>query len=109
MTAWRSDAGRSSRRGRVDMDDEARMRARKIAESRYGFLWHLPIYLIVNIGLVGIWYFTDRSFFWPIFPIFFWGIGLFSHYMTAYRAPGSDWVERETQKILDEGKKRGAS
>jgi hypothetical protein len=88
-------------------DVASRERARKIAESRYGFLWHLPIYLVVNLGLVAIWYASDRSFFWPIFPIFFWGIGLFSHYMTAYRASGGGWVDRETQKILDEERRRG--
>jgi hypothetical protein len=91
------------------MDDQAKTRARRIAEARYGFLWHLPIYVIVNLGLVGIWYLSDRSFFWPIFPIFFWGIGLVSHWMTAYHNPSSSWVERETQKILDEDKRRGGT
>lgn len=92
------------------MSEDARTaRARKIAESRYGFLWHLPIYVLVNLGLVGIWYFSDRSFFWPIFPLFFWGIGLFSHYMTAYREPMSGWVDRETQRILDQERRRRQS
>ena len=91
------------------MDDQVKTRARRTAEARYGFLWHLPIYVIVNLGLVGIWYFSDRSFFWPIFSIFFWGIGLVSHWMTAYHNPNSSWVERETQRILEEEKRRGRS
>lgn len=88
------------------IDDARTARARRIAEARYGFMWHLPIYLLVNVGLVGLWSFSDRGFFWPIFPIFFWGIGLFSHYMSAYRGPSPDWIDRETQKILAEEQRR---
>lgn len=89
------------------MTEDARTaHARRIAESRYGFLWHLPIYVIVNLGLVGIWLAGGQGFFWPIFPIFFWGIGLCSHYMSAYRAPGVSWVDRETEKILAEQQRR---
>ncbi len=47
-----------------------------IAEARYGFRWHLAIYIIVNLGLVAIWYFTDAGFPWPLFPILFWGLGV---------------------------------
>ena len=85
-----------------------RARARKIAEVRYGFRWHLPIYLIVNGGLVGLWYFIGPSFFpWPLFPIFFWGLGLISHYLIAYRRSlGGNWVDRETERILREEKDR---
>jgi hypothetical protein len=35
-------------------DEERKRRARQIAEARYGFLWHLPIYIIVNLVLVAI-------------------------------------------------------
>jgi hypothetical protein len=27
---------------------ERRRRAREVAEARYGFRWHLPIYVLVN-------------------------------------------------------------
>ncbi len=56
----------------------------------------------MNAGLVAIWYFTDRGFFWPAFPMFFWGIGVLAHYLGAYREVSQDWVERETEKILRE-------
>ena len=82
-------------------DEERRRGARQIAEARYGFLWHLPIYLIVNSALVLIWYLGGTQVFpWPIFPIFFWGIGVFAHYMTAYRTTGGSWIDREAEKIL---------
>jgi len=84
----------------MDNDEERRKRARQIAEVRYGFLWHLPIYIIVNLGLVAIWYYSGAGFPWPIFPIFFWGLGVFAHYMSAYRGSSEGWIERETEKIL---------
>ena len=90
------------------MIDEARLsHARKIAETRYAFWWHLGAYAVVNTALVGIWLASKEAFPWPIFPIFFWGIGLFSHYMGAYRLSGHGWVERETQKILSQGQEKG--
>ena len=80
------------------LDD--RRRAREIAEARYSFRWHFLAYIIVNPALVGLWYYTSASFFWPIFPIVFWGIGLTAHYLGAYRGGlGRDWVEKETDKI----------
>ena|SRR5881296_369872 len=83
--------------------DDARLRrARMIAEARYGFRWHLAIYIIVNLGLVAIWYYTGAGFPWPIFPILFWGLGVLGHYWGAYHTTGGGWIERETQKILQE-------
>src|SRR5213595_3740469 len=71
-----------------------------IAEARYGFRWHLAIYIIVNLGLVAIWYYTGTGFPWPLFPILFWGLGVLGHYWGAYHTTGGGWIERETQKIL---------
>lgn len=91
------------------IDEAMTARARKIAEARYGFLWHLPLYLIINLGMVGAWLVSGQGFFWPIFPIFFWGIGLVSHYMAAYRGPSLGWIDRETQRILAEEQRRRQS
>ncbi|OLE91447.1 MAG: hypothetical protein AUF79_04515 [Crenarchaeota archaeon 13_1_20CM_2_51_8] len=85
------------------IDHERRRRARQMAEARWAFRFHLPIYLIVNAALVIIWFFTGPSNFpWPVFPIFFWGIGVFAHYMAANHNPGGGWLDRETEKILKE-------
>jgi hypothetical protein len=86
--------------------DERRRRAHAVAEARYRFRWHLGIYVAVNAVLVGIWSLTTSDFPWPLLPIVFWGIGLTSHYVSAYRRPG--WIERETDRILaDEEKRKG--
>ena len=84
----------------MSVDEERRRKARRVAEARYGFLWHLPIYIVVNLVLVAVWLFSGAGFPWPIFPIFFWGIGVVGHYIAAYRNSGQNWVNRETDRIL---------
>ncbi|MFH1327752.1 MAG: 2TM domain-containing protein [Candidatus Bathyarchaeota archaeon] len=84
---------------------QLRAQAEEIAKARYSFRWHLPIYLAVNLGLVGIWYYAgaDPWGFWPIFPIACWGAGVVSHYVKAYRRSiGEKWIAKETEKILRE-------
>ena len=91
------------------MGEERRQRARGIAELRYWFRWHLIIYAAGNGFLVALWYVTGglSSVKWAIFPIAFWGLGLFIHYLLAYRRQGPDWIERETDRILREEEKQG--
>ncbi|MGY5873474.1 MAG: 2TM domain-containing protein [Candidatus Thorarchaeota archaeon] len=80
-----------------------RQKAREIAETRYWFRWHVIIYIIVNIGLFGIWYLTGTiDFLWPLIPAVFWALGLIAHYMIAYRRVGGGWIEKETEKILQD-------
>jgi 2TM domain len=84
-------------------DESERARAREIAMARYGFRWHLPIYLIVNAGLILIWFYAGGGFFWPVFPLAFWGLGVLGHYIGAYRTRlGEAWIARETEKVLRE-------
>ena len=73
--------------------------ARKIAEARYSFRIHLVVYVLVNCGLVGIWFYTGAGFPWPALLIVFWGIGLVAHYFEAYRRPGRKWIEKEAEKV----------
>jgi hypothetical protein len=54
---------------------------RKIAatrlQKRRGFTGHLLVYLLVNSALVVIWLMAGHTgFFWPVFPMVFWGIGV---------------------------------
>lgn len=84
-------------------EETRKWQARELAVARYGFRWHLPIYVIVNAGLIGLWASSGgQGFFWPIFPLVFWGIGLVAHYVGAYRSFGEAWIARETEKILHE-------
>lgn len=62
------------------LHDEAVRRLKEKADFRI----HLVIYALVNGMLVIIWAMTGASFFWPVFPIAGWGIGLVAHAMDVY-------------------------
>ena len=75
-----------------------------IARKRASFKSHLTTYIIVNAGLWLIWYFTgartyNNSIPWPAWSMFGWGIGLVSHYVSAYGSNTSNVVEREYDKL----------
>ena len=84
----------------------ARERARELALARYRLRWHVPVYVLVNAGLILIWVNAGAGFFWPGFPIVFWGLAVVLHYLSAYRSDGSAWVDRETERVLDELERR---
>ena len=66
------------------MDDKQRDEMLwQIAKKRAAFKWSFSMYVFANAFLIGVWFFsTGRdSYFWPIWPILGWGIGiLFSIY-----------------------------
>jgi Domain of unknown function (DUF1707)/2TM domain len=63
------------------------------ARARAGFQRHLFTFLWVNGMLVVIWALTNfGGYFWPIWPIFGWGIGLASHAFAVY-GPRADEEE----------------
>ena len=81
-----------------------------IARKRASFKSHLTTYLLVNAGLWLIWYFTgehsNRSGFpWPAWSMFGWGIGLLSHYVSAYVSTGAGSVEKEYDKLMQKNSK----
>ena len=49
------------------------------------FRSHLLVYILVNTSLVVIWLLTDPDgFFWPVFPIAAWGIGVIMNAWDVY-------------------------
>lgn len=56
--------------------NERRESAIKHLNAKRSFRSHLVIYLLVNTMLVVIWAATGAGYFWPIWPIAGWGIGL---------------------------------
>jgi hypothetical protein len=79
--------------------DEETLRDRAITrlKKQADFKIHLFMYLMVNAFLVVIWAMTGAAFFWPVFPIIGWGIGVVANAWDAY---GTD-VPSESQ-IRDE-------
>jgi hypothetical protein len=68
------------------MDDTEQQRRAAIErlKNRRGFAPHLVVYLVVNGLLVLVWATTGGGFFWPVWVIGLWGIGLVMHAWTAF-------------------------
>jgi hypothetical protein len=86
---------------RVDVADERRERAIARLKKKSEFRAHLFAYVVVNGALVVIWAVTGASFFWPIFPMLGWGIGLIFHARDTYWGdePTEDRIRREMEHM----------
>jgi len=64
-----------------------RGRAVKALKKRRDFTGHLLVYLMVNTFFVVIWLVTiaPDGFFWPVFPLVGWGIGVAMNAWDVYR------------------------
>ena len=82
-------------------DDDVRKEARRRLEERRGFSTHVVTYLLVNGMLVAIWAMSGAGFFWPIFPILGWGIGIAFHAWDTFRRsePTEARVQREMEHL----------
>ncbi len=81
-------------------DTELRERAINRLKKRRDFRAHLLVYFLVNTFLVVIWAMTSPGgFFWPVFPIVGWGIGVVMNAWDVYVA--DDFDEEEIQDEMD--------
>ena len=84
--------------------EERREAAIQRIKAKHDFKVHLMIYLIINTMLVLIWAFTSggasgaRGFFWPMFPIFGWGIGVSINGYVAYK--GNYYTEAQIEREM---------
>ena len=86
--------------GPQDDERDLRQRAIKRLEDRRGLVAHMLAYVLVNLLLVAIWFTTGASFFWPVFPIFGWGIGLAFHaWDVLWPAPGESRIQDEMERL----------
>ena len=55
------------------------------------FQAHVAAYLVINTAFVLIWALTGQGFFWPVYPLAGWGIGLsFQHFSAVVRGQITD-------------------
>jgi hypothetical protein len=86
--------------GATDNTQELRARALRRLQDRRGLMAHGLAYLSVNVLLVAVWVATGAGFFWPVFPLFGWGIGLAFHAWSVFwPEPGEAQVDREIDRI----------
>ncbi|MGZ5351823.1 MAG: 2TM domain-containing protein [Actinomycetota bacterium] len=84
--------------------DEAGLRALALErlKKKHEFYPHLLAYVLVNAFLVVIWAISsDDGFFWPVFPILGWGIGLAFHAWDTFSRPSftEDKIRREIDRL----------
>ncbi len=90
-----------------DISDQAsRDRAVTQLRKRRDFHGHVLVYVLVNAFLVVIWAITGpRGFFWPVFPIVGWGIGVVMNAWDVYWRQGisEDEIQREMKREHSQG------
>ena len=80
--------------------DDLRERAIRRLKAKGEFKVHLLAYVLVNAFLVVIWAVSGADFFWPVFPILGWGIGLVFHAWDVYgNEPSEEKIRREMDKL----------
>lgn len=80
--------------------DETVLRAKAVRQlkKRRDFAGHLLIYALVNTFLVAIWFVTGAGFFWPIFPLVGWGIGVVMNAWDVWR--GDEFTEEQVRREM---------
>ena len=82
--------------------EELRQQAFERVKKRRDFWPHLLVYVMVNSLLVAVWVLTGSDgFFWPIFPIAGWGIGIVMHAWDAFFRTGitEEDIDREVARL----------
>ncbi|MDO5697129.1 MAG: 2TM domain-containing protein [Dermatophilus congolensis] len=85
---------------RGDIDPAVRSIAKKRLQARREFSQHLASYAVIMTMLVVIWAVTGASYFWPMWPMLGWGIGIAFHALSL-RDNGitEDQIAKEAAKI----------
>jgi hypothetical protein len=85
-------------------EDFEREQAIKRLNAKKEFRAHVTAYVIVNIGLIAIWYFAGGDYFWPVWPLLGWGIGLAFH---AWSVFGEKQItEADIQAEIERGRRK---
>ena len=86
-------------------EEEIRRVATDRVKARKGFFSHLTVYVLVNLMLVAIWYFTGAHYFWPMWVMLFWGIGVIVNAIAVFARHDTGWEKREIEKEVAKIKK----
>ena len=89
-------------------DRELYQRARERVEEIKGFYVHLATYLLVNAGLLVINLLTSPGYYWFVWPLFGWGIGIVAHAVGTFGGGvfGAAWEERKVNEIVEKERRR---
>lgn len=87
-------------------DQNARLAtARRVAERKVGFIRHSIIYLVVVVAFVlinNLGYATDGPRYqWWLWPALGWGIGVVSHFLSAYLYQSGSLVDKMARREME--------
>lgn len=70
-------------------------------KKKADFWKHLLVFVLFNGMFALVWAMTGRHFFWPVFPLGIWGIGLITHAVETFgrSAPTEDDILREMDRL----------
>lgn len=88
--------------------EEAYLKAKRKVDSMIGFYWHLAVYVVINLFLI-ILIGVNAGFdnFGAYATAFFWGIGLFFHFLGVFGPDvffGSNWEQRKIKELMEKDK-----
>lgn len=87
------------------MEDQERLaQAKRYIKQLLGFYIHATVFVLVNLGLMGLNLFLGRPY-WFGWVLLGWGLGLAGHAILIY-VPRltfvSDWQERKLRQLMSE-------
>jgi len=85
-------------------DQTLRRQAERAADVKLGFRAHLLAYAVVNAGMVAINLITSPGYFWAIWPIMGWGLGVIAHGIAVFHFGGDlreRTIEAELQRLRE--------
>lgn len=89
----------------TDTKSAARKKAEKRVKELKEFYEHVQSYILVNIVLILINWFTSSGFWWVRYVLFFWGIGLLFHAASVYWLNagwwGTDWEDKKIEELTE--------
>jgi len=79
---------------------DERAEARKRVQAKREFVSHVVAYVVINAFLVVVWALTSAGYFWPVWVIGGWGVGLMLHAWDVFwRRPVTEAdVDRELRR-----------
>lgn len=84
----------------IDPSDVRKLAVKRLNDRR-DFANHVVAYFVINAVLVAIWYFTGAHYFWPVWILGCWGMGLLLHAWSLWGSKPitEDDVRREMSRL----------
>lgn len=96
------------KKGFTEMEDQKIYRqARRRAAAKFRFLIHLTVYIVVNLLLAAINLMASPQYYWFVWPLMGWGIGIVFHGLAIFVFTSGSLKEKMIQKEMERMHKTG--